>query len=324
MKRRIDKKIQRSVETQNHSLMGRRATLRKILMITIPITISSSILSIISLIDTKLVILRLQQGAGFLHEEALQLYGVYSKSSPLFGLSSAFIVPITTSVVPSNAAAMARKNRDEAKNVMESSLKVTNLIAMPAAVGLSVLAYPIFNVLYPNSNEKGALLLAILGIASYFVCMQLITDAILQATGYEKIALFTFPIGGIIKIIVNWILVGNRSINIVGAPIGTIVCYLLIVLFNLLFIKKGLARPPRLRKVFVRPLICAAIMGVAAYSVYSLLMKVLGRMLWAMAGAVVVAVIVYLLLIIALRAVTAEDMKLIPKGEKIAKLLHIR
>ena len=42
-----------------------------------------------------------------------------------------------------------------------------------------------------------------------------------------------------------------------------------------------------------------------------------------MAG-VGVAVVVYFVLVIVTRAVTLEDMKLIPKGEKIAALLHIK
>jgi len=41
-------------------------------------------------------------------------------------------------------------------------------------------------------------------------------------------------------------------------------------------------------------------------------------------AAVVVGVIVYAVMIVAIRAITLEDMKLIPKGEKVAKLLHIR
>ena len=40
--------------------------------------------------------------------------------------------------------------------------------------------------------------------------------------------------------------------------------------------------------------------------------------------AVAAAVVVYVIMIIITRAVTTEDMKLIPKGEKIARLLHIR
>jgi stage V sporulation protein B len=41
------------------------------------------------------------------------------------------------------------------------------------------------------------------------------------------------------------------------------------------------------------------------------------------AAAVLTGVVVYVVMAIALRAITLEDMKLFPKGEKIAKILHI-
>ena len=40
--------------------------------------------------------------------------------------------------------------------------------------------------------------------------------------------------------------------------------------------------------------------------------------------AVAAAVIVYFVSVIALRGITREDMKLIPGGEKVAKILHMR
>ena len=40
--------------------------------------------------------------------------------------------------------------------------------------------------------------------------------------------------------------------------------------------------------------------------------------------AILAAVIVYFVSVIALRGITREDMKLIPGGEKVAKILHMR
>ena len=37
-----------------------------------------------------------------------------------------------------------------------------------------------------------------------------------------------------------------------------------------------------------------------------------------------IAVVVYLILVIALRLITREDLKMVPHGEKLARLLHIR
>lgn len=312
--------------------LSRKSTMAQILKIGIPITLGSSILNIITLIDTKLVLMRLQSGAGFGYETAKVLYGVYSKGMTLFNIPSSFITPIAVSVVPFISAALAKKNHLEAKNVMESSMKVTNLFAMPAAVGIFVLAEPIFTVLYPNSNEMGPSLLAVLGIASLFVCTYIITNSILQAGGHEKLALLAMPIGGIVKIVVNWILVGTPSINISGAPIGTLLCYVAITALNIVFMLTKLEERPNFAKISIGPALCSIVMGVAAWAVYSLLSSVgsgvlgTGRLATTvyLAVSIVIAVIVYGILIIVTKTITKEDMKLIPKGEKIAKLLKIR
>lgn len=307
---------------------SRKSTLGQILSVGIPITLSSSILNIIALIDTKLVLLRLQTGAGFSYETTKVLYGVYSKALTLFNVPSAFIVPITVSVVPAISAAIAQKNNREARLVMESSIKVTNLLAMPAGIGLCVLSYPIFQVLYPNSNENGPALLAILGISSFFICSQLITNAILQASGHEKLALVTLPVCGIIKVISDWILVGSKDINILGAPVSTMICYGLITLLNVIFIIVRIKDHPKFGKIIFKPLLCSVIMGAAAYSMYGIISKALpsGRMglMISLLMAIVIGIVVYVILVVATRTLTKEDMKLVPKGEKIAKILHIK
>lgn len=311
---------------------GRRETVTQILQIGIPVTLAASVMNIITLIDTKLVLSRLQSGAGFDYTTAKVLYGVYSKGLSLFNLPSAFITPITVAVVPAIAAALAKRDRREARATMESSLKVTNMLAMPAGVGLSVLAYPIFTVLFPGSDESGPQLLMYLGIASYFVCTYLITNAILQANGNEKLSLLTLPLGGIIKVAVNWVLVGNPDIGIKGAPIGTLCCYVFITALNLFFINKKVEARPSFIKSCIMPAICTVIMGGAAWGSYGLISRAgtavlgTGKMLTAayMVAAIGIAVVIYGIMIIVTGTITTRDMELIPKGEKIGKLLHVR
>jgi stage V sporulation protein B len=312
--------------------MSTGGTAREILRVSIPITIGSSIMNIITLIDTKLVLSRLQSGAGLDYEHAKVLYGVYTKAVTLFNMPSAFITPVVVSVVPFIAAHLAERRHKEARRVMESSMKLTNLFAMPAACGLCVLARPIFQVLYPGSNAAGPQLLAVLGAASFFVCAYIITNGILQASGHEKLALIGLPAGGIVKIIVNWVLVGYPTINIGGAPIGTLACYMLITGLNLLFIRCYVKTPPRVLRIFARPLLCSLLMSGAAWGVYGLCEKLLlpplggGRLglIVCLGVAILLAVVVYFALAIVLHAVTRKDLAILPKGEKIANLLHIR
>lgn len=327
-KNRVSTKV--SSRSELDPALSSSETLKLIYKICIPITLSSSILNIISLIDTKLIYSRLQAGAGLSYYQSKILYGVYGKAQTLFNIPSAFIVPITVAVVPAISAYIARHDREGARSTMESSLKVTTLFALPAGVGLCVLSYPIFNVLYPGSNENGPALLAVLGIASFFVCIQLITNAFLQASGYEKIALLALPLGGIVKIIVNWILVGNENINIMGAPVGTLCCYIAITAFNIYFIKNTMRQPPRFLKTLLKPIICTAIMAVAALGTYSVLGNVVGLsqskigMMAAMVVAIIVAVIAYVIAVYITGTITKEDMRFVPKGDKIAKVLKLK
>lgn len=311
---------------------GRLETAEKILRISLPITLGSSIMNIISLIDTKLILERLEYGAGLSYAATKTLNGVYSKGLALFNMPAAFITPVAVSVVPFIAAAIAKREHGEAKNIMESSLKLTSLLGMPAAVGLCVLAKPIFNVLYVNSHEIGPSLLSVLGIASYFVCTYIVTNALLQASGHESIALLALPAGGIVKIAANWVLVGNPSVNISGAPVSTLMCYFVITAMNFIFIAAKVKERPSFTRACLRPLICSLIMGAVAWGSYALISRVgfkllgTGRIaiMLCLAATIIVAVVVYGVLIVVTKTVTQEDMKLVPKGDKIAKLLKIR
>ncbi|NLT15736.1 MAG: polysaccharide biosynthesis protein [Clostridiales bacterium] len=333
-KRKIDKaQHYRHLTSAAHDIpAGRFRTLLSIFKVSIPITIGASFMNILTLVDYRLVLYRLQSGAGFSDEIAKVLTGVYSKAQTIMIIPSSLIVPLSVSIIPAISAAIANRRHREAKEVMESSLKLTNLFAMPAAAGISILSFPIFNVLFPDSHVSGPTLLTIFGAASFFICMQIISTGILQANGFERIPMFTFPVGGIIQIVLDWFLVGNPDIGIIGSPIGTLTCYFVISALNFIFIAMKVDNKPNFARVFVKPALCTAVMGVAAWSVYELLLRAVsgvlggGRLglLICLVCAIAVAVIVYGVLVIATKTVTREDMKLVPKGEKIANFLKIK
>ena len=298
-------------------------TIKEILTISIPITLSASILNIISLIDTKIIFSRLQRGAGFDQAMTDVLYGVYAKSFNITNNPSSIIIVLTVSIVPAIAAAVATKNIRQSKNVMESALRVTTLFALPASVGIAVLSRPIFQVLFPNSNPSGPVILTILGISTYFICMQLVLNSILQANGRERLALISLPVGGLIMIIIDYILVSNPTINIFGAPVGTFFCYFSITALDMLFIRSSVRGCPNFFKVAVRPFICAAVMGVSVWAVYSIVSRHAGGLL-SLAAGVVTGIVIYFVMVIAINAITREDMMLLPKGDKLADLMRLK
>lgn len=299
--------------------------LRRILAIGIPITIGASGMSIITLIDQSLIMGRLQSVLGLTEEAAALLNGEYEFGMTLFNLPSSFVPPITMSLIPAVSAALTRRDHRRVSKLVNTSLRLTTLLAFPAGVGLSVLAGPILILLYPNQYEAALAAtyhLQILGVTAVFVCIMLLTNAILQAYGLAQIPIVTMLIGGVVKVVANYILVGNPAINIKGAPIGTMLCYVVITVLNLIVVGFVMARRPSYGQLFFKPALATAGMAVTARGVYALLAGRLGNSLGTLL-AIAAAAAVYGVLVLVLRIITKEDLELLPQGRRLAKWLHI-
>lgn len=356
-------KIRRTTDIADSS----RNIFIRLLKLGIPITLGSAAVSIVTLIDTNLVVTQLKnifgqidagaltasggilaQSIDIFHaaqataQEALlkdptlvidvienaarDLYGTYSATMTVYNLPMALMVPLTASVIPAVSACRARHDRLGASRISESALRVGALLCLPMGVGLFFLGTPIVKLLFRDLDASIAgPLLSTLGLASIFVCVMLICNSILQAHGMVNLPILTVVVGGVVKLIVNWTLVGNTDIMIYGAPVGTLSCFIVVALMDLFIIYRTVPAPPHYGKVFLKPLIASALMGAAAWGGYGLLTNFLhlGNTL-ATIGAICVGGVVYVVLVLALRVISREDLELMPKGDKIAKFLHIR
>ncbi|NLU23386.1 MAG: polysaccharide biosynthesis protein [Clostridiales bacterium] len=303
----------------------RLSIFRRILSIGVPITIGAGGLSLITLLDQSVVMGCLQNTLGLSEHAAASLYGEYTFGMTLFSVPPSFVYPVVISLVPAIGGALARGNELSAARSATSAFRVVALLALPAGAGLSVLAGPILNLLYPAVPETAAAAayhLQILGIASIFVCMMVLTNGILQAYGKEYVPIFTLLAGGVMKVVVNYLMVGNPQIGIKGAPVGTLYCYVLITILNLIAIRRYVPRRPDYYRIFGKPLLATAVMSLCAWGGHSLLSQVIPERA-ATALAVLLAAGIYLALILLLRVISREDLEMLPKGDKIARFLHI-
>ena len=313
--------------------------LANILKIAVPITLSSSMVGIVTVIDSSLVQGQLQSALNLTEKASRTLYGNYSGALNIYNLPTSLMAAITASVIPAVSAALARRDRRGAARITGSALRITALLSFPMGVGLFVLGTPIIRLLFPKLNVAVAgPLLSTLGIATPFVCMVLVCNSVLQAHGFINLPVIVMVLGGIVKIVNNYNLVG--AIGIAGAPVGNILCFGLALVLDLVVITRVIPNRPRLLPIFVKPAIASAIMGGAAWAVYGLLSRVLTAEQVNEAGetirvvsrmgnalgiflAIAVAGVVYLVLVIALRAISRDDLALMPKGDKLARLLRL-
>ena len=273
------------------------------------------------------------------------LYGNYSGALNIYNLPTSLMAAVTAAVIPAVSGALARRDRRGAGRITGSALRISALAACPMAVGLFVLGEPIMALIFPNLNPQLAgPLLSTLGLATLFVCMMLVCNSILQAHGFVSLPVIIMVAGGVVKIITNYNVVIQPTIGIYGAPMGNILCFALCMTLDLVVMSRVIPRRPRYIQVFAKPLAASALMGLGAWAVHGLMSKlfeatgifmsadpvtheVLGLSRTGNAAAtllaILVAVVIYGVLVIALHAITKDDLMLMPKGEKIARMLHL-
>ena len=300
-------------------------TAKSLMIIAIPITLGSAGLQFLTMLETKIYMGRLLE---FYSQSAADtMRGIYGMTQTIFNMPCAFITPITVSIIPAITAQLTLCNNDEAKATEESAARITGLISMPCAFGLALLAEPVTSLLggYTGANLALATkLMTVLGFSIMFNAVVLMTTAIMQAHGHAGRPVINMLIGGLVKLAAVFLLTGNPNIGIVGTPAGTLLCYLVICVLNLYSIRSLLDQPPAIVKNLLRPFLSAFIMGIAVFFAFTGL-KALGvtSRLILCGLPIAVGVLVYALAAVKIRVVTREDCLLLPKGEKIAKLLKL-
>ncbi len=301
-------------------------TAKGLLIIAIPITLGSAGLQLLTMLETKIYMGRLL-ALGYSQAAADTMRGIYGMTQTIFNMPCSFITPITISIIPAITAQLTLCKDAEAREIEESAIRITGLISMPCAFGLGLLAEPVTALLGGYTGDNLILatrLMMVLGFSIMFNAVVLVTTALMQAHGHAGRPVVNMLIGGLLKLAAVFILTGNRNIGILGTPIGTLLCYLAICVLNIFSIHSLLKNPPAIAKNLIRPFLAACVMGIFVMGAF-LGLKTLGissRLI--LCGApIAVGVAAYALASVKIKVVTRTDCLLLPKGEKIAKLMKL-
>ena len=300
-------------------------TAKGLMVIAIPITLGSAGLQFLTMLETKIYMGRLLEF--YTQSAADTMRGIYGMTQTIFNMPCAFITPITISIIPAITAQLTTCHDLEATATEESAIRITGLISMPCAFGLGLLAQPVTALLGGYTGDNLVLatkLMTILGFSIMFNAVVLVTTAIMQAHGHATRPVINMLIGGVLKLAAVFMLTGNPNIGIVGTPVGTLLCYLAIAVLNICSIRSLLEHPPAILRNLVRTFLAALIMGIFVFAAFTGLKMVGITSRLILCGLpIAVGVVAYVLAAVKIKVVTREDCLLLPKGEKIAKLLKL-
>lgn len=299
----------------------------KILLITcLPVILSQTVYQISSTIDSS-IFSHVLAGKGLDNDTRSGLLGIYSnKYNLLINVPVSIASSMSVAIIPSIVASRSEGSNYEVKNKVHTAVKFNMIIAIPSAVGMTVLASPILQLLFNDGRELPAKLVSLGAIAIVTTALSTTTNAVLQGINKMRTPLIHSAISLGIHVVLLYVLLEFFNLSTYGLVIGNVVFTLVICILNWISVGKELNYKQEVKKTFLIPTACAAIMGVVTFLIYSGLYYLIRRNSICTMVAIVIGAIVYSCLLLLFKGVTREELIEMPLGRTlsgIAEKLHL-
>ena len=250
----------------------RKGILSRLVLISVPITISACIIPFSQFIDSAMMIKRMVS-AGIVKAVAETYYGLFtSVVIRLINIPTALALAISMSLVPAISACRARNDFPAVRRESDTGMRYAFIIGFPCSVGMSVLSNEIVRFFYGSVSKFTAEDLNLAAELLTFSAMTVVlftvvqaTSSILQALRKQKIPMYTMIAGVAVKILLNYLLIGTPGIHIHGGPYASIACYGIVMIANIFYVCKYAEMRFNLKEWVLKPGAAAAVMGIAVW-----------------------------------------------------------
>lgn len=224
--------------------------------------------------------------------------GCYSPGYALGSILLMFLSPFAVllpAVLPEH---YEKGDMSEVDKYLSYSMKYYLLLTIPAAVGMSVLSKPLLYIITtPEIALGGYMVTPFVCLGAIFMGMYGITNNILILEKNTMILGKLWIVVAISNIVLNLLLV--PYLNILGAAIATLICYILAFAVTAIASKKTMRLPFNIKEL-LKIVIAASIMGIAVYIMHPI--GIINVLISIVAG-----VIIYFAIIFILKAVTMKE-----------------
>ena len=288
------------------------------LFTVVPVIISSAVYNINAVVDNSIMAYGMEAlGRG---KEFLSLWGIYNnKYMLLVHVPLAMANSLSSSLIPSLSGAVARKEKGAVIAKTSLAIRFAMLIAIPSAVGLTVLSAPINNLLFKSGDNTEAIRMLITGSAAViFLSMSTVTNAILQGINHMNVPVRNAFISLILHIGVLYLMLMVFKMGIYSMVFANIAFAVFMCILNAIAIRRYLN--------YRQEIVKTAFMGAAAFGVYKGVTLIIKSNLLGTIFAVLAAIAVYGVLLIKLRCIDEEELYSMPGGTKVIRLsrkLHL-
>ena len=332
--------LRKQVRTDKNRYVDSYGDILKMLFITIsPIILSQTVYHVSGVIDNALftnimatkevthfdstVFSNTVPGSMYTAENIRILLGIYSnKYRNLSNIPVAIATAIGTATITSITAAKARGMDGVIRYKTHIAVKFNMIIAIPSAVGMGVLSYPILQMLFPGSHQLDANYLRLGAIAIVFYSLSTVTTSILQGINRLKTPVINSAISLGFHVALLFLLLKYTSLSGYALVICNVTFALIVCVLNWLSLEKYLNYRQEIIKTFVIPAVSAGLMGIAAFFIHMGLYKWTSSNTFATLVSIFASLIIYFALLIFMKGVEEEELENLPRGEMIVRFLR--
>ncbi len=293
-----------------------------LLRIAVPITVGAAVLPLINMIDSMIVLRRLQEAVGLSYKEANSLFGqLTGMAITLVQLPPVLTTALSMSIVPVIAASKVKNDIVSIEKDVKSAFRMTFLIGLPSFVGLAVLSTPIMTMLFPKEPASAGEVLLYLSFATLSLSLVQTLTGILQGIGKPEVPVRNLMIGALTKLVVTYVLTGIPFLNIKGAAIGTVMAYVVAAALDFIAVRESTKIKFDFVQFVLKPIIAVSVMGFIAYFVHKFAFPIAGNTISTIA-AIIAGGIIYGFMLLITGTIMEEDFLMLPKGDKLVTFLH--
>jgi len=283
--------------------------IRRIFMLSLPVSAASIMLPIVSNLDLMIVPQRLEV-AGYSVAEATELFGYLTGMAvPLVNLSCIITASMAMSIVPAISEARALQQRERVYSQTAASVRISNFVCFPAFVIVFVLATPISALIYNAPGAGPAVMISAVSIV--LLGLHQVSTAILQGLGHPTIPMVNMVVAAVAKVLLNWNLTSIPWLGIMGAAWATAADMGVAALINLFFIYKFIGYKLEVGQL-LKTVAASAVMAAATYGFYVQSLALLGLPVFSTLAAVAVGCGVYIAVMLVIGGLREDDLERIP------------
>lgn len=314
--------IRKKVRRDRSGSLESYGTITKILFFTVvPVVVSSAIYNVNSVLDNGLLAYNFKSLG--MEEEFISQWGVYTgKYHLLINVPMAVSNALSSSLIPSVSRAVATGDRRMVKKKVAAAIRFSLLIAIPSAVGLTVLAGPLNNLLFSGDNDLAVQMTLYGSIAVVFYSVSTVTNAILQGIDRMRLPIVHALTALVLHLAAMEVMVLVFHMGIFSMVFANILFAVIMCFLNHRSIRKILGYRQEVKKTILLPAAASAVMGAAAVGVYKLIHMGIQSNAVCTLAAVAAAMAVYGVLLVKLGCLDEDELHQMPGGTRLLQVFR--